>query len=316
MVTIADGRFELPEKFYYSKTQHVYLDKDKKLIGLDQIGYAFLNNPKSLKILTEEEVSIGEPFAVITTKNGITTLISPCSGKITQFNEDALSYMENETYSKGFILKMETISEIDPYMLTGVEEIQKWAKHEVWGLMRSMYSFKIIMIGDSATGKTAIKVRFTDDYFKKDLKTTLGVDFGSKEVSGEYFYPFRVLYRFKAKMNVWDAAGQAHFEKIRGMYYKDAKGAILVYDVNNPVSFKNLEKWVEELEENAGKRVPVLLIGNKSDLERKVSVEDAEAFSDGHNYLFYEVSAKTGEGIEDIFKLLALEIFKNEEGLT
>ena len=234
-----------------------------------------------------------------------------------EFFKDKPEPIIEMTSSQGFIMKMETISEVDPLMITGATEIEKWGKREVWGLMQSMYSFKIIEIGDSATGKTAIKVRFTDDFFKKDLKTTLGVDFGSKEVRGEYFVDplYTGIYNFKAKMNVWDAAGQVHFSQIRGMYYKDAKGVILVYDVNNPASFNNLDMWVKELEENIGRRVPVLLIGNKIDLERKVPREDAEAFANKHDYLFFEVSAKTGEEIEKIFKTLALEIFKNEENL-
>ena len=80
-------------------------------------------------------------------------------------------------------------------------------------------------------------------------------------------------------MNVWDAAGQEYYDKIRGMYYKDANGCILVYDVNNPESFKNLNKWVDELEENLGRKVPTLLVGNKTDLERKIRREEAVEYA-------------------------------------
>ena len=240
MVFIADGRYELPDRFYYSKDQHVYLDKDQGLVGLDEIGYLFLKNPVGLQILVEDSVQVGEPFAVITTEQGITTLNSPCSGKITEANTSALENMESDTYSNGFILKLSEITEIDPDLVTGTD-VEDWAKYEVRFLIRGLYSFKIIEIGDSGTGKTAIKVRFTDDYFKKDLKTTLGVDFGSKELKLEHYMPARFVYKFTAKMNVWDAAGQAHFEKMRGLYYRDAKGALLVFDLNNPASFQNLD---------------------------------------------------------------------------
>ena len=318
MVVIADGRFELPEEFLYS-SQHVYLDKSKKIVGLDQIGYAYLSNPTEFKVLVEENVTMNEPIAAITTDRGITTLYSPCAGKIKLINQDPLKDMELDTYTKGYVLEFETITEIDPTLISG-EKIEQWANHEVKTLLKNEYSFKIIEIGDSATGKTAIKVRFTDDYFKQDLKTTLGVDFGAKELKLEYLADdalFSGVYRFTAKMNVWDAAGQQHYDKIRGMYYRDAKGALLCFDINNPVSFTNLDKWVEDLDENVGRKVPVLLVGNKLDLERRVTFEDAKKYAEKRGFIGYvECSAKTGKGINDAFIKLALEVYKHEEGLN
>ncbi len=318
MVTIADGRYELPEKLLYS-SQHVYLDKSKKLVGLDQIGYAYLSNPTEFKILVEENVKMNEPIAAITTDRGITTLYSPCTGKIKTINQNSLKDMELDTYTKGYVLEFDSITEVDPTLITG-EKVEQWANHEVKTLLKNEYSFKIIEIGDSAAGKTAIKVRFTDDYFKHDLKTTLGVDFGSKELKLEYLADdtlFSGVYRFTAKMNVWDAAGQAHYDQIRGMYYRDAKGALLCFDINNPVSFQNLDKWVEDLDENVGRKVPVLLVGNKLDLERRVKFDDAKKYAEERRFIGYvECSAKTGVGIQDAFVKLALEIYKKEEGLN
>lgn len=318
MVTIADGRFSLPEHLLYTKNQHVYLDRAKKLIGLDQIGFSFLSKPTELAILTEKTVKIGEPFAVITTTKGITTLNSPCAGKISRINPLALNKMETDTYSEGFILELESIEEVDEGLITGAA-VEPWATHEVRALLKNEYSFKIIEIGDSATGKTAIKVRFTDDYFKQDLKTTLGVDFGSKEITCNYTPPdilYSGTYRFKVKINLWDAAGQAHYDKIRGIYYRDAKGALLCYDVNNPVSFQNLDKWMRELEENVG-RIPTILVGNKIDLQRNVTREEAQAYAKKNGLIgFIEVSAKTGEKVDDALQKLAIEIYKQEENLA
>ena len=315
MVTIADGRYSLPSSYLYSKTQHVFLDKVKKICGLDQIGYAFLKKPTEMQILVDKEVKVGEPFVAISTDKGISTLNSPCSGTLKTKHDDALEKMENDTYEYG-ILEFEEITEIDTTLITGAD-IEPWATHEVRSLLKNEYSFKVILTGDSAVGKTAIKVRFTDDYFKQDLKTTLGVDFGSKELKCEYLTEdilFSGVYRFTSKLNVWDAAGQSHYDKIRGMYYRDAKGALLVYDVNNPVSFDNLGKWIEELDENLG-RVPTLLIGNKTDLERLVPLEKALEFAKNHGFLYAECSAKTGDKVENVFRKLAVEIYKKEENL-
>ena len=316
MVTIADGRYDLPNELHYSKNQHVFLNLQKKIIGLDQIGYAFLNNPTEISLLVENEIKVGLPFVAIASEQGVTTLNAPCSGKIDAFNEKALENMEYDTYAEGFILKLKEISDVSPTLITG-EKIESWATNEAKTLLRSNYSFKIIEIGDTAVGKTAIKVRFTDNYFKKDLKTTLGVDFGTKEIKTSYLSTdllFSGTKRFTARMNVWDAAGQEMYDKIRGIYFKEAKGALICYDINNPLSFKNLDKWVSDLEENIGK-VPTLLIGNKTDLERKVSRKEGLKYANKHGFLFIECSAKTGENVDDIFEKLAIEIFKKEENL-
>jgi len=319
MVVIADGRYELPDELYYHKVNHVFLDVSNKTIGLDQIGFAHMKNPKEIAKLCDEKVIIGEPFAHITTENGIVTLNSPCSGLVKEFNYDALKDMENDTYTTGYILKLENIDEIDIDNLVTGSEIEQWGKHEVRSLLHDRYSFKIIEIGDSATGKTAIKVRFTDDYFKKDLRTTLGVDFGSKEVNYEYKNVdllYTGTYEFSARINVWDAAGQAYYDKIRGIFYRDAKGGMLVYDANNPVSFKNLQKWLEELRIHISKNIPIMLLGNKKDLERKVPREEAVSFAVKNGMMFAECSAKTGDGVEEAFRKLAIEIYKREENLV
>ena len=169
MVSIADGRFILPDKFFYTKNQHVYVDLIKKFVGLDEIGYAFLHNPNEIKFLVDTELKVGSPFVAITTDKGITTLNSPVSGKIKKLNTEALKSMKEDTYTDGYLVELEDISEKLPTLLTG-EAIAEWAKTEVQTLLRNNYSIKVILIGDTTVGKTAIKVRFTDNYFKKDLK--------------------------------------------------------------------------------------------------------------------------------------------------
>ena len=94
MVTIANGRFNLPDDLRYTKNQHIYLDTLHKRIGLDEIGYAFLQNPKELQWLCEGTLEMGQPFVAISTDRGITTLNSPCSGTIKELNTDALTLMK------------------------------------------------------------------------------------------------------------------------------------------------------------------------------------------------------------------------------
>ncbi|MCF2139638.1 MAG: GTP-binding protein [Candidatus Lokiarchaeota archaeon] len=87
---------------------------------------------------------------------------------------------------------------------------------------------------------------------------------------------------------------------MRGIYYRDARAAILCYDVSNRRTFENLSKWMQELEDNCGK-IPTLLVGNKIDLDREVSREEGLDFAMKHGFLFMECSAKTGENVQDMF---------------
>ena len=315
MVSILNGRYDFPDDNLYDEKFHVYVNKNQKLVGLDQIGYAFLKNPRDLKILAEGQVKIGDKIAEINTDNGIKTFYSPCTGAIKATNSDALSSMKDDIYTKGYILEFSQIDELDPKLIGG-NNIEKWALSEAKPLMENTYVFKIIEMGDSTVGKTAIKVRFTDDYFKQDLKTTFGVDFGTKEVEVEVDKQdilFSGTYKAKAKITVWDVAGQEHYKSNRGMYYRGARGALLCYDVTNPVSFKNLDEWLEEMEENVGTNLPILMVGNKIDLERKVPKADAEAYAKKHGFIYVECSAKTGDGVQNTFEKLAIALIKKTE---
>ena len=104
------------------------------------------------------------------------------------------------------------------------------------------------------------------------------------------------------------------YDKIRGMYYRDPRAALLCYDVSNRLTFDNLERWIQEMEDNRGK-IPTLLVGNKIDLERQVSRQEGLDYAMKHGFMFMECSAKTGEHVDDMFQKLAIEIFKIEEGL-
>lgn len=154
------------------------------------------------------------------------------------------------------------------------------------------FLFKIIVLGDGGCGKTALTVRFSQGYFQESYKMTVGVDFSVKllEAGGK-----------KAKLQIWDTGGQERFSFVRPLYYRGAMGALLVFDVTNRESFDHLPNWVEELESNAGK-VPFVLVGNKIDLDRAVSSDEAWDFCKQFNIpYYYETSAKTGEAVGDCF---------------
>ncbi len=193
-------------------------------------------------------------------------------------------------------------------------ETEKELKAEV--SLKDKYSFKILQVGNTNVGKTALNIRFTRNYFKRDLSSTLGIDFGMKEINCEYKDPndqSSKSHKFKVNMNVWDIAGPKSYEQHRCMYYRNAKGIMLCYAIDNPQSFKDLRIWLDELDENLGRWLPIILVGTKSDTERRVPLEVVEKFAKKNKFIYLECSAKKGTGIEKIFETLALEIFRHYE---
>ncbi len=165
------------------------------------------------------------------------------------------------------------------------------------------YLFKVMIIGEGAVGKTALVTRYTTGSFEKDYKTTIGSQFAVKLT---YISPPESEYAIGIKLQAWDVAGQARFQAVRKMYYSGAAGVILVFDVTRRRSFAELPKWVKEADESIGTRVPMICIGNKIDLpDRAVSSEEAKKWAEDQGFLYMESSAKTGEGVADMFTVLA-----------
>ena len=144
---------------------------------------------------------------------------------------------------------------------------------------------KIVILGESSVGKTNLLSRYLDNKFIEDKPATVGVDFFSKELEIEN----KIV-----KTQFWDTAGQEKYKSISKAYYKLANGIILVYDITNRDSFNCIEKWLEEIFQICVKIPNILLIGNKSDLNKQRSVTENEAriFSKEKNLFFFETSAK------------------------
>ena len=163
--------------------------------------------------------------------------------------------------------------------------------------------FKILLIGNSSVGKSSLLLRFVDDAWSDIFVPTIGVDFKVRTLK---------INNSLIKFQIWDTAGQERFKNITANYYRGAHGILVLYDITDVDSFKNLNNWLMEIEKNAKSNVVKVLIGNKSDLSslRKVSVEEGEEFAEENGMKFIETSAKNRDNVLEAFEELGREIME------
>ena len=163
--------------------------------------------------------------------------------------------------------------------------------------------FKVVLVGDSSVGKTNIMSKYLKNEFHEDSKATVGVEFGSKQFTIE---------GHAIKAQIWDTAGQERYKAITSAYYKGAKGAFIVYDITRKNSFDSIDKWVNDLTAAADKKITILVIGNKCDLEdqRQVTKEQGEAKAASLQVAFLETSALSGENLNKAFEMMMNEVYK------
>ena len=200
-----------------------------------------------------------------------------------------------------------TVSPVIPKLITkkSVHNIQKKVNQlQKIKVQSGEYAFKLILGGDGAVGKTSMVHRFVENKFAKDYKSTIGTSIMKKECK---FDGLDSIVRFV----LWDLAGQSQFKKVRQSYLSNAEAGILAFDVTNPMSFQNIENWHKEIL-SASPNIKLILVGNKIDLEdeRLVSREDGEITAENLGIPYIETSAKTGESINDAFRMLALQMIK------
>lgn len=160
---------------------------------------------------------------------------------------------------------------------------------------------KLIVVGDSGTGKSSLLHRFVGDTFLEDQAQTIGVEFGAKIVD---------LGERKIKLQIWDTAGQERYKSVTRSYYRGAMGCLIVYDITKRSSFENVEQWLDDVRQLAGNDVVIMLIGNKSDLANKhhrvVQHNEVSLFAQEHNLLHFETSAYSGEFVSEAFLKVAM----------
>ena len=166
------------------------------------------------------------------------------------------------------------------------------------------YLLKYIIIGNSSVGKSNLLLKFAHNKFLDEYQATIGVEFGAKnvEIDNKIF-----------RVQIWDTAGQENFRSITRAYYKNSVCALIVFDINNEDTFDSVQSWTQECKLQTPKTVTMVLVGNKCDLECKVDRNKAKEIAEENGMLYFETSAKTGKGVDELFKKSAAKIKDNIE---
>lgn len=154
--------------------------------------------------------------------------------------------------------------------------------------------FKVVLLGEGRVGKTSLLVRYVHGTFQERIQSTVQAHFLEKSLT---------LGSTSVLLNIWDTAGQERFHALAPIYYRDADGAVLVYDITDSTSFERVKHWVKELTNFVGPNITLVIAANKADLSKQQVVTDAvaESYAKSVGASIFKTSAKSGKGVEESF---------------
>ena len=163
--------------------------------------------------------------------------------------------------------------------------------------------FKIALIGDQATGKTSLSKKYLGHFYDKEVPYIATIGF-------EFFYKNIKRKDKNIKLQIWDTAGQERYQSLTASYLRGIHGCIIVFDVNEKNTFKEVEKWIKIYSDfNIFKNKNIILVGNKIDKKkREVSIEEAKNFANLNKLCYFETSALTGENVNECFECITDQI--------
>lgn len=183
--------------------------------------------------------------------------------------------------------------------------------------------FKIVLLGESAVGKSSVVQRFVKDVFSDSRESTIGAAFLTHSITltpntileplEGHTTPDKPPQDVNVKFEIWDTAGQERYRALASMYYRNAHAALIVYDVTSSFSLEQAKYWIKELQRQVNQTsIMIVLIGNKIDLIENndpIGTDDvAQELVNQYNLLWFKTSAKTGENIQNIFTQIALRL--------
>ncbi|CAK5280684.1 unnamed protein product [Mycena citricolor] len=185
--------------------------------------------------------------------------------------------------------------------------------------MSKQFQFKLVLLGESAVGKSrslpihavpttdvncsfSLVLRFVKDQFDDYRESTIGAAFLTQTVTLED--------QTTVKFEIWDTAGQERYKSLAPMYYRNANCAVVLYDITSSATLEKARTWIRELQRQADPSIVIALCGNKSDLaaRRQVTEEEAKKYAEEEGLMWAETSAKSGEGVAEIFTAIAKKL--------
>ncbi|XP_045483546.1 ras-related protein Rab-21-like [Harmonia axyridis] len=162
---------------------------------------------------------------------------------------------------------------------------------------------KVVVLGNQGVGKTSTCMTYVEKHFNHQTLPTIGAAFYSTKIN---------VADKMVNLHIWDTAGQERFKAMAPMFYRNSQAAIVIFDITSEDSFESMKGWVLELKRNVEESIILVVVGNKIDLaeQREVSRDEALGYSKTIGAHYYEVSAKTDQGIELVFEYVAMELVK------
>ncbi len=227
---------------------------------------------------------------------------------LTTITDQSTSDTELKVYSEHIAGKVELILDGNEDVSTEIPEIIKaLAKTKAGALPKAgEYSNKIILTGDYQVGKTSLIRRFVENAFKRDYISTIGVQISKKTI--------HLTEENKMNFIIWDIGGQSfQMAPYRARFYNGANAALIVVDRTRPDHLKSVEKWYNDIKASIPKSIPIVIVGNKSDLSDKlvISKEDIRDIAKKFDFHYILTSAKTGENVNDAFLYIAYRVIES-----
>ena len=228
---------------------------------------------------------------------------------LTTFTDQSTSDIELKVYSEHIAGKIELILDGNEEVSTEIPEIVKaLAKTRAGALpkLAGEYSNKVILTGDYQVGKTSLIRRFVENAFKRDYISTIGVQISKKTIN--------LADENIMNFIIWDIGGQSfQMAPYRAKFYNGANAALIVVDRTRPDHLKSVEKWYNDIKSSIPKNIPIIIVGNKSDLsdELVISKEEIRDISKKFGFHYILTSAKTGEHVNDAFLYIAYRVIES-----
>lgn len=224
---------------------------------------------------------------------------------LTTVADQSTTEIELKVYSEHIASKVELILTGNQFVSPKIPEIIKALSKTRGGRLPDLageYSNKLILNGDYQVGKTSLIRRFVENKFEKDYISTIGVQLSKKTI----------LLSEKTKMNfiIWDVGGQEKFDINRVRFYNGANAALIVIDRTRPNNIKSIEKWYKDIQKSISRTIPIVIVGNKSDLADEIVISEEEIKEVAKQFGFHYIltSALTGENVNDAFLYIAYRV--------